>query len=184
MKRSAIALAAAGLGVTLVAAGVGLAGPGAAAQDSAYGGGRHAGAGTCTDGATPFCPANSREFSLDAHAAPSGRGASGTLEYAVPETEQILVSGDVTCLRVTGNRAVVGGRITEGPSTGAGFAMRLEDVGRPGASKRDRVSPVYLLFSSEEPPGFPRTCPPFDWDAFGDIGFFTQTFGDVSVHDR
>lgn len=169
--------------VVAVAAGVGLAGPSARPQDSLYGGGRHAGGGACTDGTIPFCPPNSREFSVDAHANAAGRGASGTLEYGVPETGNVLVSGDVTCLAVDGDRAVIGGRVNEGPSTGSGFTMQFEDRGRPGSATRDRVSPVFLLAPEEEPPGFPRTCPPFD-DDVGDVGFFSQTYGDVAVDDE
>jgi hypothetical protein len=166
-------------------AGASFAGPGGGgpAEDSVYGGGRHAGGGACTDGTIPFCPPNSREFSVDAHSTPAGGSAHGTLEYAVPETGNVLVSGDVTCLEVDGDRAVVGGLVNEGVNAGTGFLIHLEDRGRPGAATRDRVSPVFLLLESEEPPGFPRTCPPFEEDV-GSVGFFTQTFGDVAVTDR
>ena len=112
MKGSrAIGLAAvAAAAIFAVAAGTGIAGgPKGPAEDAVYGGGRHAGGGACTDGSTPFCPPNSRELSIDAHASPSGRSASGRLLYGIPETGALLLDGDVACLEVAGNRAGVGG---------------------------------------------------------------------------
>jgi hypothetical protein len=168
--------------VAAIVSTTGLAGPGGDNGDSVYGGGRHAGGGACTDGTTPFCPPNGREFSVDAHSNRSGGNAHGTLEYANPDTGAIILSGDVTCLQVDGDRAVVGGRANEGAIAGMGFLIYLEDRGRPGSATRDRVSPVFVLAESEEPPGFPRTCPAFEEDVNG-VGFFQQTFGDVAVTD-
>lgn len=165
-----------------IGAGVGLAGPGAVRGDAAYGGGRHAGGGACTDGTTPFCPP-AREFSIDAHATRTGRSADGTFEYANAESGVVIASGDVTCLNANGDRAVVGGRLNEGEFAGTGFLIHLEDRARPGSATRDRVSPVFLLTPAEEPPGFPRTCPSFQEDV-GGVGFFLQTFGDVAVVDE
>jgi hypothetical protein len=185
MKRATtLTLAVLALGaVVAIAAGVGLAGPGAVRGDSLYGGGRHAVDGACTDGTTPFCPPP-REFSLDAHATRRGRQAEGTLEYANADTGAIIASGDVTCLNVDGERAVVGGLLNEGSAAGAGFLMHLEDRGRPGSATRDRVSPLLLLLTpAEEPPGFPSDCPDFEEDVNG-VGFFEQTFGDVAVVDE
>ena len=184
MKRATtFTLAVLALGaVVAIAAGVGLAGPGAVGGDSMYGGGRHA-IGTCTDGTTPFCPPGGREFSVDAHATRNGRNAEGTLEYANPGTGAVIAAGDVTCLNLDGERAVVGGRVTEGSAAGLGFLMHLEDRGRPGSATRDRVSPLFVLAPAEEPPGFPRDCPDFEEDVNG-VGFFEQTFGDVAVVDE
>ena len=110
--------------------------------------------------------------------------AGRTLEYGVPKTGNVIASGDVTCLEVDGERAVVGGLLNEGPNTGTGFLIHLEDRGRPGSATRDRVSPLLLLLTpEEEPPGFPRTCPAFEEDVNG-VGFFSQTYGDVAVDDR
>jgi hypothetical protein len=183
-RTNVVALAVLVLGTTVaIAAGTSLAGPGVDRGDSVYGGGRHALPGECTDGTTPFCPPP-REFSLDAHATGSGRNAEGTLEYANADTGALIASGDVTCLNVDGERAVVGGRLNEGPATGAGFLIHLEDRGRPGSATRDRVSPLLLLLTpEEEPAGFPRTCPAFEEDVNG-VGFFAQTYGDVAVNDR
>jgi len=169
--------------VAAIVSATGLAGPGGG-QDSVYGGGRHAGGGACTDGTTPFCPPNPREFSIDAHANRNGAGAQGTLEYANPDTGAIIASGDVTCLRVVGETAVVGGFLNEGPAAGTGWFLQVEDRGRPGSATRDRVSPVFLLVDVPDPPGFPRRCPAFEDELFGDVGFFSQTFGDVAVVDE
>jgi hypothetical protein len=180
MKRAAIAaLAVAALAA--IATATGLAGPGGA-EDSVYGGGRHAGLGACTDGTTSVC-LPPREFSLDAHSNRNGVAAHGTLEYANPDTGAIVISGDVTCLNADGDRAVVGGRLNEGENAGTGFVLHLEDRGRPGSATRDRVSPVFVFVDTEEPPGFPRTCPDFEEDVEG-VGFFMQTFGDVAVVDE
>ena len=181
-KGVAIPLAVAVLAlVAAIVATTGLAGPGGR-EDSAYGGGRHAGAGACTDGTTPFCPP-AREFSLDAHSNRNGGNAHGTFEYANAETGTVIASGDVTCLNADGDRAVVGGRLNEGEFVGTGFLLHLEDRGRPGSATRDRVSPVFVLLDTEEPPGFPATCPDFEEDV-GGVGFFQQTFGDVAVNDE
>jgi hypothetical protein len=181
-QRTMVGLVAASCAaLAAIGAGVGLAGPGATQGDAAYGGGRHAGGGACTDGTTPFCPP-AREFSLDAHANRAGRSASGTFEYANPESGAVIASGDVMCLNVDGDRAVVGGRLNEGDFAGTGFVIHLEDRGRPGSATRDRVSPVFLLTPAEEPAGFPDRCPAFE-ENVGGVGFFLQTFGDVAVVD-
>ena len=181
-RRVAIPLAVVVLAlVAAIVATAGLAGPGGR-EDSVYGGGRHAGAGSCTDGTTPFCPP-AREFSLDAHSNGNGRNARGTFEYANAEAGMVIASADVTCLNADGDQAVVGGRLNEGPSTGAGFLLYIEDRGRPGSATRDRVSPVFVLAPAEEPPGFPGTCPDFE-ENVGGVGFFEQTFGDVAVDDE
>jgi hypothetical protein len=181
-RRTAAVLAVVWVGaVSAIAAGVSLAGPGAVGGDSVYGGGRHA-IGTCTDGTTPFCPPGGREFSVDAHATRNSRNAEGALEYANPGTGSVIASGDVTCLNVDGDQAVVGGRVTGGSAAGLTFVIHLEDLGAPGSATRDRVSPVFVLSPAEEPPGFPRSCPDFEEDV-GGVGFFEQTFGDVAVND-
>jgi hypothetical protein len=170
----------AAIAVALITTGVGFSGP-AGSGDAVYGGGRHAGPTSCSDGSFPVCFPNSREFSLDAHANRPGGAATGTLEYGVPETGTVLISGDVTCLAADGDRAVVGGRLNEGEFAGSGWLMQLDDRARPAAATRGRVSPVFLLLPEEEPAGFPRRCPPFDDAIFEDIGLFSQTYGDVAV---
>jgi hypothetical protein len=177
-----LAVAAAAAGALVATGGVGLAGPGALPGDSAYGGGRHA-LGTCTDGTTPFCPPGGREFSLVANATRAGRSGDGSFEYANPTSGAVILSGDVTCLEVDGEQAVVGGRVNEGPTTGAGFLFYIEDRGRPGSAIRDRISPVFVLAPDEEPPGFPRRCPSFEEDVEG-VGYFESTYGDVAVIDN
>jgi hypothetical protein len=73
-------------------------------------------------------------------------------------------TGSVTCVRVVGNRASVGGRVTQssgagGPAVGSGFVQFIEDNGSPGKNDRSHtvrvasppmtcaapVTPVFVL---------------------------------------
>lgn len=62
--------------------------------------------------------------------------------------------GSVTCMRVVGNRAAVGGRVNKsnaaGPPVGSGFVQHIEDNGSPG--RNDRSQTVFV-------PSPPMTCP-------------------------
>ena len=63
--------------------------------------------------------------------------------------------GFVTCVRVAGNRASVGGRVTKssgvgGPAVGSGFVQFIEDDGSPGRNDRSHTVRV---------PSPPMTCP-------------------------
>jgi hypothetical protein len=63
--------------------------------------------------------------------------------------------GAVTCMKVVGNRASVGGRVTKssgvgGPAVGSGFVQFIEDNGSPG--RNDRSHTVFVASP-------PLTCP-------------------------
>jgi hypothetical protein len=63
--------------------------------------------------------------------------------------------GPATCVRVVGNRASVGGRVTKssgvgGPPVGSGFIELIEDNGSPG--RNDRSQTIFV-------PSPPMTCP-------------------------
>ena len=61
-------------------------------------------------GGTGVAPYNGiKQFNVDAHSGPSGESPSGTYQYG---DGFIGLQGPVTCLSVTGNRAVVGGQAT------------------------------------------------------------------------
>lgn len=176
-------LLVAALGAVVATAGLATAGsPPGPAQDRVYGGGSFAGGGTCSDGATPFCPALSREFSILAEANPDGKGAYGSFRYGVPQAGQTLVVGRVTCLTVRGNDAIAGGVIVEHPDpafVGGSFAMLFRDLADAGSSTRDRVSAGFVDFPSAPP----ADCSQLDSNAF-DSGYFALTTGDVAVEDR
>ena len=64
-------------------------------------------------------------------------------------------NGSVTCVRVAGHRASVGGRVTKssgvgGPVVGSGFVQFIEDNGSPGRSDRSHTVRVASP---------PMTCP-------------------------
>ena len=154
-------------------------------QDSLVGGGMIAPG--CSDGPVPFCPALSREFSIDAHATPGGGAAYGTFLYGVPELGSTSTVGRVTCLHVEGSSAVAGGIIQESATpalVGGSFFVYMTDVGRAGATARDRASAAFvdLPGAPGTPEGFPRVCAPLDNNAF-DSGYRNLTAGDVQITD-
>jgi len=65
----------------------------------------------------------------------------------------------VTCLRVRGNKAVIGGFFVEGSP----FAQYFEDNGPAYPAGLDRATPVLVIGTPEEaalmPARFPRVCP-------------------------
>lgn len=87
-------------------------------------------------------------FGVDAHSGPSGENPAGTVTMS---TSAWIITGSVTCLRVTGGTAIVTGIITSGvgisPDSDPGnpFLVILEDHGstRHGVSP-DRMS-VFLF---------------------------------------
>jgi hypothetical protein len=123
-----------------------------------------------------------RTFSLEANGNPDGLRAWGSFRFAgVPPG----VRGDVTCLTLAGNSALVGGFIREGVPDliGRDFLFAVSDNGPPGSGadtsgfadvSPELDNPPYPGL----PPDFPRTCPPtVDLNAFGS---FPLT-GDVSI---
>ena len=126
---------------------------GGPAQIRVYGGGQVA-----TPTAFP------RTISLEANASPQGLNAYGTLRYAgVPPGFR----GDVTCLSIAGNTALVGGFIREAPTpnfVGLDFLYAVTDNGPPGSSA-DQAGFIDVGPELDTPPypslpaDFPRTCP-------------------------
>jgi hypothetical protein len=122
----------------------------------------------------------SRTISLEANANPDGLGAWGSFRYQ-------RVRGDVTCLTVAGNSALVGGLITEVPGgpppPGLDFLYAVTDNGLPAAGA-DQAGFIDQAPELDNPPypglpaDFPRTCPPTV--DLGIFGAFPIT-GDVSI---
>ncbi len=160
------ALAAAGVAWSSGALG------GGPAQIRVYGGGQVA-----TPTAIP------RTISLDANASPQGLEAYGSLRYAGAPPG---FRGDVTCLSVAGNTALVGGFIREGPPNfvGLDFLYAVTDNGPPG-SGADQAGFINIGPELDTPPypslpaDFPRTCPTAA-GAQANLGAYTLT-GDVSI---
>jgi hypothetical protein len=76
-------------------------------------------------------------FALSAHEGP--HGAFGTYN-STSDNPSLDFNGDVTCLFVMGNRAIVGGVVRKGGDVGqegTGFAVGFEDNGSPGNSPPD-----------------------------------------------
>ena len=76
-------------------------------------------------------------FALSAHDGPSG--AFGTYN-STSDNPALDFKGDVTCIFVLGNRAIVGGVVRQGGDVGqegTGFAVGFEDNGSPGNSLPD-----------------------------------------------
>lgn len=132
-----------------------------------------------------------RDFSIDAHVS-QDVGVSGILRYG-RNTNAVESSrlGDVRCVRIEGNRAVVGGTTRDTTPT-EGWVMFFIDNGTPGGVT-DRAS--YLQVEPLDrglqsagfpgwPRGFPYTCPsPSSGpgaDAYGS-GFLSLDAGDVLV---
>jgi hypothetical protein len=110
MKRSIIIVAAA---VATALASPSVSGAQAPAGDSVVGTG----------------VAVSRQFIVDAHSGPSGESPSGTYQYG---DGFIGLQGPVTCLSVTGNRAVVGGQATSPFGGSIGVVAVIVDNGAAG----------------------------------------------------
>jgi hypothetical protein len=93
----------------------------------------------------------------------------------------------VTCLRVEGNKAAVGGIIESGPDAGFWYVRYLVDRGGPGDSVRDLASPLDIdaAGSSYWPAGFPYTCPSptTGWPAAGPPIYREVDEGDIVVQD-
>lgn len=106
--------------------------------------------------------ASGGQFHVNARSGPSGEDATGHfyVERKNPASGPAFdFRGEVTCLRVDGNRAVVGGRVTQtkgdfpaNPAEGSGFLIRIVDNGEPGDA--DLVSAVPVPGG-----GVPDVCP-------------------------
>jgi hypothetical protein len=101
-----------------------------AKQDRVWGGG-HFG---CSVVDASFCV--SRNLAVDAHAESDGSGAVGNSAYA------LSTSRSVTCLKVDGNSAVIGGVLEAGVGAGSGYVQYFVDRGTtdPSSPQRDLAS--------------------------------------------
>jgi hypothetical protein len=139
-------------------------------QDRAYGGGT-------------YTPSNTRNFAIDAHAV--GAAAYGNVEYATPAT---LREEEVTCLTVSGNKAILGGVITEATDptfVGLLWLWVVQDNGSPISGTPD-TAPFQDLAPAGDPSwpaGFPQVCPSLDVsiNLVGNV-FFPLIGGDIVVH--
>lgn len=172
-------------------AGAGLAysagGPNAqvANQDRVYGG------GTIGPGCpTPdTCITDTRTFALDAHADSHGRDAFGSVEYAGPTHYE---DEEVTCLSVDGNKAAIGGIVTQAdrPSVvGMWALMFVSDGGSPISGTPDASGLQFISppgHAGGWPPGFPNACPSPDagTPSLGLVpAYLPLTGGDIVVKD-
>jgi hypothetical protein len=121
----------------------------------------------------------SEEFDIDVHvnakSGPSGEDPQGHFFFTgVSSFGSADIRGDVTCLNVVGNRATIGGEITQSrvdnPSfeEGEGVLIFVEDNGEPG-----KANDMLELFAEPTPP---TVCPPPEPD-------FAITGGNYIVHD-
>jgi hypothetical protein len=152
-------------------------------QDRVYGGGQ-LGPGCFT---TTFCFTNPTNVAVDAHAEANGAESVGNSTYGVPggALEQYR---SVTCLRVDGNHAVIGGIVESGSDAGFWYAQYFVDRGGPAATtgSRDLVSPSFQdpAGSSNWPAGFPYTCPsPVTGFPAGLPIYLEADEGDIVVQD-
>ena len=157
MKRIALALVAA---AALAGAGMAISSGGPneklASQSRAYGGGQF----------YPFGGVVTRAFALDAHVDGGGNGAAyGTWDYG-PPTGPWHVRGDVTCMKVDGNVAIVGGWVKDSERSdlqGLAFLTYVRDNGTPGDGAQDEASVSWFGGTSgtngDFPTSFPQTCP-------------------------
>jgi hypothetical protein len=124
---------AAAIGIGMASASPGVSGAQVATQDSVTGGGRIVGA----------------SFGVDARSGPSGENPTGTA-FVASSVFRLRAEGPVTCLNVTGNRAVVGFANTLGDGfAGVGGFIEVTD-GTPDTVTLTRIA-------SGEPP---TVCPP------------------------
>jgi hypothetical protein len=157
--------------VSVAAAGSSSNGP---PQTRVYGGGNIP-AGSCSDGATPFCTLGAREFSILAIHDPNEDVTYGTINIKRGANPIEVVR--VTCLAVSGNVAEVGGVVVQPTGAiGSPYELFVRDSGQPGTVSRDGVSPSFI----GSPTDPKTTCSDFSSDALG-VGFFTLTYGDIAV---
>lgn len=128
-----------------------------------------------------------REFSIVA-TPDGGEFLYGKAGSAIP-----AIGGDVTCVRVSGNHAVIGGIIREngvsGTYVGWPFLWYVTDNGKLAATTPDQVSAGYIV----DPPSiaekwggltrsFPYVCPPFS-DLPTSEPLYDLTGGDIVVQN-
>lgn len=122
-----------------------------------------------------------RDFGLDAHVEKKGTKVYGILRYGRnTNANASVVQFNVSCARIVGGEAVVGGTIAADPLQG--WVMFLNDTGTPGGAP-DQVTLAFAepLGAAVWPAGFPATCPsPSDRAAYG-LAYNDLERGDVIV---
>ena len=168
-----IAVAAVTVSATIASA---TSGPNAqlVSQNRVYGGGQF------------VSPGGVRNFAIDAHA-PGGSGAAyGNMEYG---SSGFHISTQVTCLKVVGNTATVGGIITDTDlpgSTGWALLWIVQDNGNPISATPDAAT-FQLRGPLDDPDwtaGFPYVCPsPNTATSLYGLSYFGLNAGDFVVQN-
>ena len=184
-KVAVLAASVAALSVSSAAAVAAFSGGGPSRDPFVVGGGR------ITPPSTTGFDMGFRDFSIDAHAS-QDVGPFGILRYGRnTNTVESTRLGDVRCLRIQDNRAVVGGT-TRSTTPTEGWVMFFIDNGTPGGVTDQasylQVEPLDPALQSPGfagwPKGFPYTCPSPSTgpgaDAYGG-GFLSLDAGDVIV---
>jgi len=138
-------------------------------QDRVYGGGQF-GPGCATD-----CIGTARNLAVDAHAQGDGSDAAGNSTYG-GTGGSLEQRRSVTCVRVEGNHAVIGGIVESGSDAGYWYVQYLVDRGGPAstAGSRDLVSLSFQNPSTS--PGCPSPTDP-------EVAYLELDEGDVVVQD-
>lgn len=175
----------AGALVSLVGAGVAYSAASPAAklqrQDRVYGGGQ------IGPGCADICVTNARNFALDAHAQGDGSEAAGTSTYG-GTGGALEQQRSITCTRVDGHRAVIGGVVESGSAAGFWYVQYFVDRGGAAALPGSRDLATLTLQdapgSGAWPSGFPATCPSATTGiAGGELAYLEVDEGDVVVQD-
>lgn len=127
------------------------------------------------------------EFLVNAWITENGR-VSGLYKYG--NVSGLLLSGPLTCAKVAGNRAVIGGpisRTSDSAFAGTSFLVFLTDNGRhqfgqigPDIVSQTYISPVFPGTVGDMPADFPAHCPAADGAASNAADAF-EVLGDIAV---
>ena len=155
--------------------------PGAklARQDRVWGGGQFGPGCSVTD--STFCFGDPRNLAVDAHAGGNGSEAVGSSAYGGQTART------VTCVRVNGSRAVIGGVVESGAGTGGWYVQYFVDQGTTSLAtpSHDLVSASIIGPANDPsfPIGFPYVCPAVDGTPTLPAFYFTLSAGDINVQD-
>lgn len=83
---------------------------------------------------------SSTYFEFRASGGPGRANGFVRLVHSVDGEVVLTESGTVTCLKVRGDRMVIAGKVTSGPSDGTYFVFRAEDNGRHPRQPRDHIA--------------------------------------------
>lgn len=156
-------------------------------RDHAFGAGTF-GPGCWQTHGGPFCVPYSYTARILGVQRGHGHRAWGEFERRNHGTGGVF-SGSVTCTNVSGNRAAIGGFLTQtpgGPGVGAGdpFIVYVADNGPLASEARDEISALAVLPAGDPdrplmPARFPRTCPSAD----SIYGYLPLATGDITVSE-